>query len=207
MNTTLAALTVLIFVAAITPGPNNLAVLNAAVARGIAGAGSAIAGVLLGSLALLAVALSGADALFTALPWLRQGVSLAGCAYLSWLGASLIVPSLARRPHETPVRTPSGTGQLLALQFANPKAWTMVLTAVAAMRGALNGAAAAVVLAILFLAVPAVCLAAWAWLGLRILPRLQQPATRARFDRVMGLLLVLSGLTLLAELTSWGTPQ
>src|SRR5262252_5827579 len=131
MITTLAALTALIFVAAITPGPNNLAVLTAAAERGIAGTASAITGVLLGSLALLVLALSGADALFAAQPRLREGVGFAGCGYLAWLGARLLAQSPTRRPQAIHAAVPSRMGQLIGLQFANPKAWTMVLTAVA----------------------------------------------------------------------------
>jgi threonine/homoserine/homoserine lactone efflux protein len=205
--TTLVALAALIFVAAITPGPNNLAVLNAAANRGVAGAASAIAGVLLGSLALLALALSGLGALFTAQPRLRDYVSLFGCGYLVWLGAAMIVRSLGDQPGETRVLTPSGIVPLAGLQFANPKAWTMVLTAVAAARGTMEPAAAALVLAALFLAIPAVCLAAWAWFGLRIIPRLQQRATRVWFDRLMGLLLVCSAIVLMRDVTRWSMPQ
>ena len=207
MITTLVALTALIFVAAITPGPNNLAVLNAAVERGIAGTASAITGVLIGSLALLVLALSGADALFAAQPRLREGVSFAGCGYLAWFGARLMAQSLARQPQAIHAAVPSRMGQLIGLQFANPKAWTMVLTAVAAARAVMSPTMAAVVLTFLFLAISSLCLAVWAWLGLRIVPRLQRQATRAWFDRAMGLLLLVSAITILAELTSWSMPQ
>ena len=199
--TTLVALGTSIFVAAITPGPNNLAVLNAAADRGFAGAGCTIAGVLLGSLALLALALSGAGVLFAAQPRLRDGVGFVGCAYLGWLGATMIVQSLRQRPRKTHALTPSGILPLVGLQFVNPKAWTMVLTAVAAARGVMDPVAAALVLAALFLAIPAVCLTAWAWFGLRVVPHLHQRATRVWFDRLMGVLLVGSAVALVTDVT------
>lgn len=205
--TTIIALATLIFVAAITPGPNNLAVLKAAAERGTAGAGSAIAGVLLGSLALLALALSGAGALFAAQPRLRDAVSFVGCGYLGWLGATMIARSLWHPRRETQAVTPAGIIRLVGLQFANPKAWTMVLTATAAARGAMEPVAAAVVLVALFLTIPALCLAVWAWLGLQVVPRLQRRATRVWFDRSMGVVLLGSALALMADVMRRSTPQ
>ena len=49
----------LILVAAITPGPNNLVVMHAAAQRGLRAALPPITGIVLGSLALYAVALAG----------------------------------------------------------------------------------------------------------------------------------------------------
>lgn len=203
---TLLGLVTLIFVAAITPGPNNLAVLSVATHRGIAAAGSAIAGIVLGSLALLLLALSGGGALFAAQPRLRDALSLVGCGYLCWLGARTIAGSLSRRPRSAQVVAPTSIGQLFGLQFTNPKAWVMVLTAVAAARATMSPAAAALVLVMLFLAVPTMCLSAWAWLGARIIRRLQRRATRAWFERLMGVLLVGSAIALATEVMLRGTP-
>jgi threonine/homoserine/homoserine lactone efflux protein len=202
----LLALAALIFVAAITPGPNNLAVLNAAAHRGMAGARSAIAGVVLGSLALLLLALSGVGALFAAHPRLRDAVSLFGCGYLAWLGARMIAGARSRRANPIHAVTPPGIGHLAGLQFTNPKAWTMVLTAVAAARAVMSPAAAALALLVLFLAIPTACLAAWAWFGARIMPRLQRPATRAWCDGLLGVLLLGSAIALIIEVTRGGTP-
>jgi len=202
---TLLALAALIFVAAITPGPNNLAVLAAAAHHGMVGARSAIAGVLLGSLALLLLTLSGVGALFAAHPRVRDEVSLVGCGYLGWLGARMIAGALSRRSRADEPLTPPGFAQLIGLQFTNPKAWTMVLTAVAAARAAMSPAAAGVALVVLFLAIPTLCLVAWAWLGARVLPRLQQRAARAWCDALLGVLLFISAAALMIEVTRGGT--
>jgi threonine/homoserine/homoserine lactone efflux protein len=201
--TVLTSLTVLIFVAAITPGPNNLAVLSAAAHRGAAGASRAIAGVLLGSLALLALALAGGDALFTSQPRVRDAIGFLGCAYLAFLGARMIAHSL-RAPTAAGAVTSYGMAQLVGLQFANPKAWTLVLTAVAVARGAMQPAPAALALTTLFLVIPSVCLAAWAWFGMRVMPRLEHGAPRRWFDRTMGALLLASAVALLADMSHSG---
>jgi len=76
-----------------------------------------------------------------------------------------------------------------------------VLTAVAVARGAMQPAAAALALTSLFLLIPTACLAAWAWFGMRVMPRLEQGAPRRWFDRTMGVLLLGSAVALLADLS------
>jgi threonine/homoserine/homoserine lactone efflux protein len=76
--------------AALTPGPNNFVVMRTAARGGLAAALPAIAGVVLGSLALLALIVAGAGAAFDAVPHLREALAIAGCLYLVYLGARLM---------------------------------------------------------------------------------------------------------------------
>lgn len=62
--TSLLAIAGLLFVAAGTPGPNNLVVMRTAAAAGFIGALPAVGGVVLGGLALLAVVATGVGAAF-----------------------------------------------------------------------------------------------------------------------------------------------
>ena len=196
MNT-LIPIAALITVAAITPGPNNLVVMLAAQRRGFAGALSSIAGVLAGSLALFAVALTGVGVMIVAEPALRTAITLAGCAYLAWLGAALLLRR-ERQDEDARPRTglPDGAIGLFAFQFMNPKAWVLVLTATAAARG--PDAVSAPAVALLVVAIPALCLLLWSALGRALLRWVQRPAARARFDRAMGALLLLSAFALAA---------
>ena len=196
---TLIPLATFILVAAITPGPNNLAVLNAATERGATGAAAAIAGVLLGSLALLGLALGGASALFETQPALVDGMSLIGAGYLAWLGAAMIARAAGSPQPEARAEVPGGIIAMTSLQFANPKAWTMTLTAAAAARRAMDPWVSVLVLVALFLTIPTACLVVWAWFGLRIVPALQRSGARVWFDRSMGLLLLGSAIALLME--------
>jgi threonine/homoserine/homoserine lactone efflux protein len=80
----------LVTLAAITPGPNNLIVLRAAARDGLAGAMPAIAGIVTGGLAVLAIAVIAATAALATEPFLHVVVGLAGAGYLAWLGIGLI---------------------------------------------------------------------------------------------------------------------
>lgn len=194
------ALTGLIAVAAVTPGPNNFIVMTAAGRGGFRSALPAMGGVLLGALGLLTLVWAGAGAAFETAPVLRAGLKLTGASYLIWLGAALIWQT--REPagdEETPARAalPSTVLGVATFQFLNPKGWVLVLTATAAVPADLTPLARLSTLAGIFVAVSSVCLTVWACLGAAISERLKRPMTRRWFERAMGGLLVASAALLL----------
>jgi threonine/homoserine/homoserine lactone efflux protein len=188
----------LVLVAAITPGPNNFVVLRAAARAGLAAALPAIAGIVAGSLALLAVVGAGAGAVFAAEPRLRTLITVGGCAFLAWLGFGLLRPrSGAGTETAAPSRAapPAGAVALFGFQFLNPKGWIMVLTATAAAPGVAWWHLAAI-----FAIIPTLSLLIWSVLGAALSRLLARPAAAARFDRVMGALLVTSAIALVLEM-------
>ena len=111
-------------VAGMSPGPDTVLVVRATVSGGRR-AGTVVAVGIGAALAihasLTAALVGGADA---ALPWLSPALSVAGSAYLTYLGATLLVRSgeqcaAPRDPHQ-PVAHPFVTGFLTNL--LNPKA-------------------------------------------------------------------------------------
>lgn len=189
----------LVTVAALTPGPNNLVVMRAAARAGPAGALPAVMGIVLGGLALLTLVAAGGGALFRAVPPARTAVTLAGTAYLTWLGTQLVRAGLRPEPPHEPARAPATSlAALFGFQFLNPKSWVMALTAVSASQA--DGALAAFLrLALLFAIIPTCCLLVWSTLGSLLARALQEPRRRAWADHVMGVLLLASALLLLRE--------
>lgn len=187
-----AGLAGLVAIAAVTPGPNNFIVLRAASRAGLRGAWPAIAGVVLGGLVVLAVALAASDAAFAAAPGLHTVVGVAGCAYLAWLGLGLI--RHAGRPSEEPARGLPAVSVpgLFAFQFLNPKSWVMVMTVI----GAVPAGAPVWPLAGVFTVIPATCLTLWAIAGAAMARALARPRVAAWVDRGMGALLVALALAL-----------
>ena len=199
---TLVPTAVLIGVGALTPGPNNLVVLRAGARTGWRGSLPAIAGIVLGGLALLSVAALGGGALFARSPEVRLLVAVVGCLYLAVLGGRLMLESFrATTTPDAPLAAdlPTGALALFGFQFLNPKSWVLTLTAVSTAQGGPAGEAL-VGLAALFLLLPTACLGAWALLGALLSSALRRPRVRAWFDRLMGLLLLLSALLLLLEI-------
>src|SRR5437762_8835200 len=115
----------LIFVSAVTPGPNNIAVLRIAGEQGLKATAAAILGVVLGSLALLIVTQAGLDFVAARHEWPRRAITVGGVGYLLYIGASTIYRSVGTTEGAlAPARKPlSGAWSLFAFQFANPKAW------------------------------------------------------------------------------------
>lgn len=189
-------------VAAITPGPNNFVVMAAASRAGLLGALPAVAGIVSGSLVLLIFALAGVGAGLAAEPRLQWVITLAGCLYLSWLGAALFARTFNATPLLEPGRSvalPSGAIALFGFQFLNPKSWVMVLTATSALQAELGAVGAFSRLAVLFTVIPTLCLLLWSAFGSLMTHYLRREAVRRWFDRLMGCLLVASALLLLLE--------
>ena len=189
----------LLLAAAITPGPNNLVVLREAGRSGLPGAAAAIAGIVLGGLALLTLTVAGAGAVLASHAMLRQALGAGGAAYMAWLGLRLL-GSLRRdaKPVGDQVALPAGMLGLFGFQFLNPKGWAMVLTVVAA--SATTDLSGYLQLALLFALVPLACLSLWAMAGRLLGVHLTRPRSRRRIDAAMGVLLLGSALLLLVEL-------
>jgi threonine/homoserine/homoserine lactone efflux protein len=190
----LIAIALVLFVAAVTPGPNNLVVMRTAVDAGFVRALTPIVGIVLGSLALLALIVGGLGRAFGAWPLLHNVIATGGAAYLIWLGVRLVW--FRTSAADTRV-LPHGALGLFVFQFLNPKGWLMLLT-VAAAASTRDAWETFVQVAPLAAGIPATCLLLWAGLGSALSRQLGRPRVRAWTDRVFGALLIASALPLLA---------
>ena len=195
----LFALAGLLGVAAITPGPNNLVVLRAAMQAGLRGTLPAIAGVVLGGLLLLAVIVFGAGGLFTAYSSFQRWTGMAGALYLSWLGAALFFRAIAKGSEDSTLGhgLPISAFGLIGFQFLNPKSWVMVLTALATWPA--TGLQAHLPLAGLFVLIPGLSLLLWAVLGAALSRWLTRSAVGRSVDVAMGAVLVVCAFLLMIE--------
>jgi len=175
--------------------------MTAGARAGIAGAFPALAGIILGTLAMTAIVVFGAGAAFAAEPRLRTAITAAGCLYLAWLGLRLFAASdaTAASASRRETRLPSHVAGLFFFQFLNPKAWAMVLTVTSGVDSGIGSTRIGLLVALIVL-IPAVCLALWAWLGVLMTRRLTRPRASIWFQRSMGVLLVVSAFLL------WSTP-
>lgn len=184
----------LLLAAAITPGPNNLVVLRAAGRHGARGAASAIAGIVLGGLALFVAIAAGAGAMLAGHATLRLMLAAAGAAYMAWLGLRLLGGGASG---SVEAALPAGLPGLFGFQFLNPKGWAMVLTVVAAWPAA--RLSDYLPLAALFTVIPLACLLLWSLAGRLLAAHLARPRFRRRADAAMGLLLLASAALLLVD--------
>lgn len=204
----LFAIAALLWVAALTPGPNNLVVWRAAGHGGMRAAMPAIGGIVLGGVLLLAVAALGAGAAFAAHPLLRGWVGAIGALYLAWLGTTLAASGLAPRRGGTNAAgpaLPAGTLGLVGFQFLNPKSWVMVLTVLAALPiASLRDYA---MLTGLFVLIPGLSLLLWASLGAVLSRWLMRSAVGRSVDVAMGAVLMVCAFLLLIESHLFHLPE
>ncbi|SEI47918.1 Threonine/homoserine/homoserine lactone efflux protein [Frateuria terrea] len=193
----------LLFAAAITPGPNNLVVLRESGRGGVRGAAGAIGGIVLGGLALFAIAAAGAGTVLATHATLRTMLGAAGALYMAWLGLCLLgAGTRGASPQRAGLALPAGALGLFGFQFLNPKGWVMVLALVAAWPA--TSLAGYLPLALLFIAIPSGCLLLWSLAGRLLAAHMAQPRSRRRIDAAMGALLLASAVLLFVDLGPTG---
>ena len=119
----LAGLAGAMFLLAITPGPGVFATTARALASGFAHASVVVAGIVVGDLLFLLLAIYGLSAIATVLGDLFAVVKIAGGSYLVWLGIR-VWRSPPRQLHDTPVRALSWKATFmsgLVITLGNPK--------------------------------------------------------------------------------------
>ena len=192
--TSIFAVASIVTIAAITPGPNNFIVMSAATRGGVATALSAIAGVIGGSIILLALVWTGAGALFVMMPEIQSMLRIAGAAYLIWLGFCLVRAANRSRQDEDGQALPETIWGVASFQLLNPKSWVLVITAISAVDETLAGR---ISLVMIFVVVMGLCLTIWSVAGQLISNWLIDPQPKRIFDTVMGVLLIGSAAMLL----------
>lgn len=176
-------------VASLTPGPNTILVMRAAAISRSAVA-RIIAGVLTGSLLLLALVSAGVDAIVTRVPGLMKFLAISGSVWLMWFGARLAWPARDSNSMPSPSLQRISITGVAAFQLANPKASLLVMTAVAT----LPTTSGPKVLALLIILICGASLLLWSAAGVVIERHLASPTARRWFDRTMGVALAVSAL-------------
>src|SRR5689334_18374639 len=115
-------------VSSITPGPNNVMLMASGANFGVRPTLPHLAGVSLGFAAMVILVGLGLAGVFTAAPWLYEILRWVGAAYLLFF-AYKIATSKGLGSAETKGR-PVTFWQAVAFQWVNPKAWSMILSAV-----------------------------------------------------------------------------
>jgi threonine/homoserine/homoserine lactone efflux protein len=121
-------LTAILLGGTLTPGPNNLALLDIAARAGRRAALSAIVAIVSGGLMLYACVYAGLAAWISRAPWAKRAMIVCSASYLVWLGISFIYRSFRPSPRRLLRRSAMSTFGLLAFQFVNPKAWLLMIS-------------------------------------------------------------------------------
>ncbi|WP_413204390.1 LysE family translocator [Rhodospirillum sp. A1_3_36] len=193
-----------------TPGPNNVMLTASAANYGFRRTVPHMLGVAVGFPAMFLAVGLGFGAIFTAVPWIRPVMTVGGAAYLlymAWRIATAAPPQVEGQDEASGEiqGRPMTFLEAAAFQWANPKAWVMILGALAAFTsGGAEGAPAWEVLGIfaLFVAIGLTSTSTWAGFGVAIGHLLARSRMASRlFNWAMAGLLVLSLVPVLKDLT------
>ncbi len=185
-----------------TPGPNNAMLAASGANFGLARSVPHMLGVAIGFPVMFAAVALGAGEALRAHPAVYAALHWIGAAYLLWLAWHVATA----RPAEQDAprgrrRRPLRFTEAAAFQWANPKAWLIAVSGVAAYatQGERVSAPQVLVLAVLFLVICLPTVALWTSIGAGTARLLRTPRQMRLFNLGMGLLLVASLAPLLTE--------
>ena len=178
-------------VTTITPGPNNAMLMASGATVGLRGSWRHMAGIMLGFAAMVLVLGAGLAPAAQAHSGLRRVMQAAGLAYVLWLAWKI---AQARPSQVKAAGRPVGLWQAAAFQWVNPKAWAMVLAALATYGAALGGP---LPVASIFAVVGLPCHVLWVVAGARIARLIDAPERLRMFNTAMAGVMVLSMLPVL----------
>lgn len=186
-------LALFMFVSSITPGPNNLMLMNSGVRFGLRRTLPHAVGVSVGLAIVMSLSYAGVGALLLAQPKLLSLMTIGAALYLLWLAVDLLRSSRTAPGEETSPAKARAMRPIEAIlfQFINPKVWAMTITACSiAATFPLSPLESLLVLVLLSTAVNFPCVSAWAVFGDRLRQRLQDQRFRSTFSVSMAVLVV-----------------
>lgn len=186
----LSALIVFAFVSSITPGPNNLMLMNSGANFGFKKTIPHMLGVGIGFTLMIALVGLGVIKLFDAFPQSYEILKVLSIVYLLYL-AFKIASSTGNLEQKSSSAKPFNFVQAALFQWVNPKAWTMALTSIS-IYAPTKSVSAVLLVTIVFGIVNLPCISAWIVLGQKIQVVLTDKRRLRAFNISMALLLILS---------------
>ncbi len=182
-----------IFVAAITPGPNNILVLEASLRRDIKGAVSIISGIVFGSVVVFFLILIGLVKVMQAVPIATNIIAGLGSLYLIYIGVKLFKRTGIKQGGPKAKLLPGNALGIVTFQFINPKTWVLLSTVISTSYYSLEWS----IIVITLIAVTTVCLLIWAIAGLVLSSIFSNQMIYKSFERGMALSLILLAVSIL----------
>jgi threonine/homoserine/homoserine lactone efflux protein len=182
----------------ITPGPNNMMLMASGVNFGFRRTMPHLVGVNLGFMLMMLLVGLGMGQIFARFPAIYTAMKVLGALYLLWL-AWKIARSGPLQEGET-AGQPMSFLQAAAFQWVNPKAWAMVVGAIAAFTEPSAYVASVLAITALYAIGGTPASFVWVTFGTAMRRLLRDPKQVVWFNRVMALLLVLSLWPIISDL-------
>lgn len=180
-------------VATVTPGPNNIMIMTSGLNHGVTKTLPHYLGICLGFPTMVIAVGLGLGALFGQFPLIHSLIKILGISYLIYLAYKVATTTSGIEGKE--VGRPLTFFQAALFQWVNPKAWVMVVGALAAFTSVGSELfAQAMMIALAFFIVSFPCVGLWLLGGASLRRWFNKPRQLQIFNLVMATLLVLSVL-------------
>jgi threonine/homoserine/homoserine lactone efflux protein len=186
----LSALMVFAFVSSITPGPNNLMLMNSGANFGFKQTIPHLLGVGIGFTVMIALVGLGVMQIFDAFPISYIILKVASIIYLIYLALKIALSNNTTEQKNFKAK-PFTFIQAALFQWVNPKAWTMALTAISIYAPS-KSLSAVLLVSIIFGLINLPCISSWIFLGQRVQVLLKKPKYLKNFNISMASLLIIS---------------
>jgi len=174
----------------ITPGPNNLMLMNSGLNFGIKRSLPHYFGICLGFSAMALIIALGFGAIFLEYAWIKQILKILGAGYMLYLAWQIAFAAL--KVNANAVAKPLSFLQAVLFQWVNPKAWLMSIGAISIFSITANYLNNAIAISTLFLLIGLPCIGAWLLFGASLQKFLKQEKHRRWFNITMAICLAAS---------------
>ena len=179
------------FASSVTPGPNNMMLVASGVNFGVRRTLWHVAGINVGFPVMLLLTGLGLGQVFQLYPMIYTAMKIVGIVYMLWL-AWKVATSGPVGDGQGVAGKPMTFWQAAAFQWVNPKAWAMVIGAIAAYTVPENYIGSLLIITAVYALVGAPGSLVWAMFGAALRNWLRDPVKVRWFNIAMAVLLVLS---------------
>lgn len=179
------------FASSVTPGPNNMMLVASGVNFGVKRTLWHVAGINVGFPVMLLLTGLGLGQVFQRYPVIYTVMKVVGILYMLWL-AWKVATSGPVKEGEAASGKPMTFWQAAAFQWVNPKAWAMVMGAIAAYTVPENFVGSLLIITAIYALVGTPGSLVWAVFGAALRNWLRDPVKVRWFNLAMAALLVLS---------------
>ncbi|MFN7097684.1 MAG: LysE family translocator [Gammaproteobacteria bacterium] len=179
----------------ITPGPNNVMLLNSGLAFGVKQSLPLYFGICFGFALMVLIVALGLSNLFIRYHWLQPTLKIIGSLYMLYLAWR--IASSTMQDNNINQANPINLLQAMLFQWVNPKAWIIAIGTISIFTFATEEWHNAMILSVSFLFISLPCLAAWLLLGAYLQTILKNKKHYQLFNIVLSITLVISIITML----------
>ncbi len=175
----------------ITPGPNNVMIMTSGLNHGVKKSLPHFFGICLGFTAMMLAIGFGLGALFQQFPMVHLVIKVLGISYILFFAWKIATTKTSNDPAS--ISKPFSFSQAALFQWVNPKAWVMIIGAIATFTAlADNMHTQVAIITGIFLAFTIVSVALWMLFGTALKKVIKHPKHQRVFNLTMAALLVIS---------------